>query len=190
MADFSNVKFNGTLNGRVVSMSFASLPDASQVFLADYGLKQYLQDGVAMASVEELNKKLAKSRNGVMWTESERTAKMAERLAARIKALEDGTPSTRERSASEPTTDEYRAQKIVAWPYLVAMLEPEGIDVAKCKPGEIADYVAQFWDGYVTGETADKTEAKALMADYQKQLAQFKKTVTVDLSKRKLVLKK
>lgn len=88
--------FQGNLAGVAVNLDFATLPAESQAFLAEYGLRQYLQDGAAVSKVHASGDK-----KGTEKTPDEIEAEKREGVQARVENVLNGTFTRR--SAAEPT---------------------------------------------------------------------------------------
>lgn len=120
-------------------IDFASLPEKSQQFLIEYGLKQYLGDGAAVSKDDGD-------------TEAKRDQLKADGVSDRIKKLWDGTVSQRNGRVTDPVA---RAKRDLA--VEMHKVHCKQTDTKPLKGDELASWIERF---YAKNGTNPKIQAE------------------------------
>lgn len=123
-----------------VELDFASLPQAAQEFIVAYGLRQYLNDGAAVAKDE-------------CDSEDERNKLKIDRINERVQKLRDGTMS--QRGGGTRVTDPIqKIKREIATEILKAYAKAN--DITMWKGAELTAKIETFWE-----KNGDKPKIKA-----------------------------
>jgi hypothetical protein len=141
--------------GVPVNVKFVDLPPESQCFVAEYGLRQYVQDGAAVSKVHT-----DKDRKGVAKTDDEIAAEKQDGVTERLENLKTGEFTRRGPSAPKMTPEERERDAIV-----MQRLEARAKTLGKKLPAK-------------TGKNADpELLAKLKAAMYESKKAEIDKEV-------------
>lgn len=155
------MKLVTTIAGVAVDIDFATLPEASQAFVIEYGLKQYIQDGAAVSKTFT-----DKDRKGQAKTEAEIEAEKREGVEERLANLVSGEFSRRGPAAPKRTPEERHRDEIVQ-EALERIAKATGKTLPK-KTGKTAnpELLAKFHAAYYAKNAAaiDKEVARRVRA--------------------------
>jgi len=156
------ITFNANIAGVPCNVAFADLPDESQRFVIEYGIKQYLNDGAAVSLVFT-----TKERKGEKKTDAEILAEKQDGVTERLENLRTGEFTRRGSGAPKMTPEEKERYSIVQ-ARLDAMAKATGKTLPK-KTGKDAnpELLAKLHEAMYTKhkDAIDKEVARRLKAN-------------------------